>query len=318
MTRFNRTAGPAIFIATMLAAMPAEAAKDSIVTAVYSTTSNGYVRKFREDGSPKPEYYALARGRYLPGISKDRTIDGVEFPEVAGTVAGFLGRQGYFLAENAKSAGLLLLITWGTTVPFGDGTYRAGLDGTISAFNSARSAGAAADAGRSPDGIQSPGAALAAAAQSELESQLLQMQMFEDMRRSANRHNAQLLGYLKEIDDRDNPSRFAGAGTAYDELIEDIESERYFVIVEAFDFRAAQKGEVKPLWVTRVSVQKQGARFDRDFARMVSQASEFFGRDSKRLIRRYREGTVTLGDLRVVGIVGEGSDEGSDPESGTK
>jgi hypothetical protein len=309
----TRIARLPIVATALLSANLAEAAKDSLVTAVFSSTSNGYTRKFREDGSPKPQYYALARGRYLPGISKDRTIDGIEFPKVAGTIAEFLGRQGYFLAENSKSAELLLLITWGTTVPFGDGTYRAGLDGLVSAVNNAQMAGAAAGGERSPDGIQSPGAAVAGAAQSALESQLLQMQMFEEMRMQANLHNGRLLGYVEEINDRNNPSRFAGAGTAYDELIEDLESERYFVIVQAFDFRAAQKGEVKPLWVTRMSVQRQGNKFDRDFAAMVSQASQFFGRESGRLIRRYREGTVTLGELRVVSIVGEEPDEESEP-----
>ena len=61
----------------------ARAANDSIVTAVFSKTYNGYQRTRAADGSFEREYYALANGSYLPGVAADASIDKVKFPQVA-------------------------------------------------------------------------------------------------------------------------------------------------------------------------------------------------------------------------------------------
>ena len=131
------------------------------------------------------------------------------------------------------------------------------------------------------------------------------MAMFEAMRREADEYNAKVLGYVDEINDRDSPARFAGAGTAYDDLIDDIENERYFFVISAYDFPTAVKtGQRKLLWATRVSVQAQGNKFNETAAYMLAKASKYFGQDSGRLIRQFdREGKVTLGELQVVGVV---------------
>jgi hypothetical protein len=293
--------------ALSLASVKMQAAKDSIVTSVFSSTMNGYKRVLDADGEPKPEFYAIANGRYLPGALKDRSIDDVKFPSIAGLVAEHLAKQKYFLAHDSKSAQLLLMITWGTTVPHHDGVYRAGMDDFFNSMNLATATtAAAADTPPSIEGIQSPESAIAAAANSEFEGQMLRMAMFEDMRMRSNEHNARLLGYMDEINYRNNPSRFAGAGSAFQDLITDIENERYFVIISAFDFKAAAKDNtVKPLWVTRVSIQKDGNRFDKALAAMVSRASDYFGSESKRLVRQYREGEVTFGELKLISYVSD-------------
>jgi len=296
-----------VLAALLMTATAAEASRDSLVTAVYSNVGNGYKRKLDADGKPKPEYYALAAGKYLPGMMRDQSIDSVAFPKIAGTVAGFLAEQNYFFAHDAKSADLLLMITWGTTVPFDDGLYRGGLDQFSVAMNNATMAsGAAQGTDRSADGIQSPASAVADAARDQLESQFLQMRMFEDIRMRSNERNANLLGYLAEINYRNNISRYAGAGSSFDDLISDIENERYYVIIAAYDFRAmAKEQKERLLWVTRVSIQKDGNKFDSAMATMLARASRFFGQESGRLLREYHEGTVTIGELRVLGIVPE-------------
>jgi erythromycin esterase-like protein len=162
---------------------------------------------------------------------------------------------------------------------------------------------------RSVDGIQSPAAAVADAARSALEGQLFELQMFNDMRNQANEHNARLLGYMKEINSRNDLSRFAGAGTYFDDLISDIESERYYVIVTAYDFRAAtQEKKRKLLWSTRVSIQTQGNRFNESLATMLANASRHFGQDSGHLIKQYLPNTrVDLGELKILGMVPQSS-----------
>ena len=139
----------------------------------------------------------------------------------------------------------------------------------------------------------------------EAESALIQLNMANNMRRKANEYNAQLLGYIDEINGREGPARFAGAGTAYDDLNDDIENERYFFVVSAYDFpTAAKTGQRKLLWATRVSVQAQGNKFNETAAYMLAKASKYFGEDSGRLIRQYDpEGKVRLGELQIVGVV---------------
>jgi hypothetical protein len=295
----------ACLAAFMMAAPIAQASEDSLVTSVFSKVSNGYTRKLAADGTPKVEYYAIAPGKYLKGLGGDKTIDSVEYPEIAGTVAGYLAKRNYHFAQSAKSADLLLSITWGTTKPHSDGNYRIGLDQLSAAINSSAMASAAAQgSGMSMEGIQSPASAVAAASASDLESMLLQMQMFESMRMKSNEENARLLGYIEEINDRDNATRFAGGGTYYNDLISDIENERYFVIIAAYDFKAmARDKKERLLWATRVSIQKQGSKFDKDLTGMIAQASRYFGRDTGRLIRQYQDGKVTIGEMEVVGVV---------------
>lgn len=292
----------------LLAAPFAGASEGSLVTAVFSRVSNGYQREKLPDGTFKREYYALTNGHYYPGLGKNRSIDAVKFPQVAKLTAQFLALQNYYLAENAKTADLLLEISWGTTLPFNDSVMKANAASFYSAFNAMKSsASAAADTPRSIDGIQSPGAAVAQAASDAFTQMLFENQMFEDMRRNADERNAKLLGYVEEINRGNTIARFAGAGDAYHDLIDDIENERYYVIIAAYDFHTAQKeAKLKPLWITRVSIQAQGNKFNETLAAMLDRASRYFGQDSGRLLRQYQpEGKVKLGELQVMGTVSQ-------------
>ncbi len=296
--------------AALLAATAATASSASLVTAVYSEARNGYVRPKLPDGSFKREYYAIANGGYTPGRDKDRSIDGVRFSDLAGMTAQVLARRNYFFAPDAKSADLLLVISWGTTTPFGVAPYRDAMINVVDAMNSFSVANAAFETavanngGYSRDGagLQGVTGALRAVARDDLEGQLYTMLLFEGVRRDANLGNARLLGYIKEINYRNNISREAGAGMAFDDLISDIETARYYVIIAAYDFRAAtQQKEKKLLWVTRVSIQAQGNRFNERLKDMLANACRYFGQDSGHLIRQYQRGSTSFGDLKFLG-----------------
>ena len=200
-------------------------------------------------------------------------------------------------------------ISWGKTVPFTDSVYRANVDSYFSSSNTLAGANAVVKASenahqqqRSTDGIQTPARSVRDAARDQFEGELLKLVTFTDARRQANQQVANLLGYVDEINNRDVPSRFAGAGDAYLELQDDIENERYYVIIAAYDFRAlGNGGEKKLLWSTRVSVQAQGNRFNETLAAMLKRAAPYFGADTGRLIRRYEPKTrVDLGELKFL------------------
>jgi hypothetical protein len=284
---------------------PMAASKDAVVTAVFSSTSNGYERQKQPDGSFKREYYAIANGQYKPGLDANPSIDKVPFPTIAGLVAGHLAKQNYFLAPDAKSADILLLISWGTTAPFNNNLSQNSLDRLLSAMNAAQLTGhsrlsvANTLPGTSGTAQSTPGGG-------ELDGAMIEVEMYNDIRRRADEWNARLLGYSKEINGRDSPARFAGTGTAYEDLIQDIEEERYYIVVSAYDFKSAtQDGKRKLLWATRVSVRAQGNRFDEQLKTMLANAGQHFGQETHDLLRQYHSGTVRMDDLKYTSYTPE-------------
>jgi hypothetical protein len=291
----------------LLAFGAAAASQDSLVTAVFSSARRDYVRPKLPDGSFQVETYVVGNGGYGPGVGLNPSIDAVPFPVIVRQMATYLARRNYFPARDANAADLLLVISWGTTHPFGDGTYRNGLDGLSTAMNLVNGLNLKQS---QADKVSGPGAgaggvnpAVMAAANDAAESQLLQMQMFENMRNQADESNARLLGYMSEINRTNGLTRYAGGGTYFDDLISDVENERYYVIISAYDYKlAAREKKRKLLWSTRVSIQAQGNRFDRSVAAMLAAASHQFGANSNGLIRRYHEGVVNLGELKIIGV----------------
>ncbi len=291
-------------VATLLLTTLSASAKDWIVTSVYSETDNGYVRKKLPDGSFQRQYYAIADGGYSRGETADPSIDDVKFPALAGLIAEYLAKQNYYFAHDTKQANLLLVIWWGTTIPGSDGgTDRNAKDQVLDAMNGYQSASAAAvGTTRTAEGIESPQMAIRDDHLARLHGELYQMQLFNTMRRQADLHNARLLGYLKAIDDRDNITRLAGGDTGYEDLISDVEEPRYYVILGAYDFRAAtQQHKKRLLWITRISIQAQGNQFNQELPAMLADAARYFGRPSGGLIRGLREGSAKIGKLKVLG-----------------
>jgi hypothetical protein len=302
-----RIVAPTLIAAGLLLAIPcSRASDDSLITAVFATKAKGYVREKLPDGSFKPETYVVGNGGSVSGGATDKSLAKVPFPSIVRLLAGHLAKSNYFPARDAQNADLLLVIYWGTTTPFNDSAHRANTDSFYSAVNLAHQTqlAAAAVPSMTIEGTQTPSAAVASAARDDLEQELYQMNMFDDMRRSADQYNAVLLGYMKEINQRDNPSRYAGGGDYFDDLMSDIEEERYYVIITAFDYKTAlHEKKKKIVWSARVSVQAHGNHFEECVSTMVAKASRYCGQNSGRLVRQYQEGVVGRGELKFLGVV---------------
>ena len=281
------------------------AARNSVTVSVRSQTDPSYRREKLSDGSWKPETYVLADAKAFPGTVRDGDIEKVPYPTLAGVIAQNLAAQNYFLSKTAAEADLLLVIHWGTTIPFNDMS----LDTNINLVAQALSSLKAAQAPRPTIATQIMGGATIAPFRPEEEEpdamtaavfHLNSEYRYRDM---LNARNAKLLGYLDEINDRDTPARWAGAGTAFDDLISDIEEARYYIVIGAYDLQEARKSGRKVLkWVTRISMAQQGNEFDEKFAAMLATAKPYFGRDSDGLRRKYRpDARVDLGELKFLG-----------------
>lgn len=299
---------------------------DSVVTAVFSRSFNNYERPTRPDGSNQPLTYVVSKGGVAPGTNADDSMNDVKFAGVVRVLGKYLAKQAYYPAKDGKKADLMLVVHWGKTVPASDDLHHYLLDhglqgfelsqklkfdakgssvlGRSKVFSSGSSAGIPATAAMAST-TSANDAAVTEAAQEELVQGMFEIRFAQDARDEANRHNANLLGYTSELRFRDNPSLYAGAGTAYYDLVDDLESERYYVSVTAYDFQEAlQHKNNKGLWRTIASIDARGNRFDERLMAMVERASRYFGRDSGRLIRQFEYTPhIDLGELKTLGVV---------------
>lgn len=316
--------------AMLLAAAPAAGLQDAVTTAVFSQADKGYKRKKAPDGSWVREYYAMSNGGLLPGTTRDGTVDKVRFATLAGTLAEHLARQGYFPATEGREPDLLIVIHWGTTIPFSDGTYRGHIDRTAATMNALSEMNRNSQRGDPPAGTaDNPPQAESSltgsvedmqrqAAADAVASQMITQDLFNKARDQANERNARLLGYLREINEANGIQRLAGGADRYNDLIGDLEESRYYVIISAYDFRRTVREKSPKLqWVTRVSIRSPGNSFDGRMSTMVANASRYFGRESGRLVRQYeRAGTVEIGEATVVGTVPDAAVNERQPAAG--
>lgn len=293
-------------MALLLAVVGPAIAADPITTAVYSQVGNGYRRTKGEGGKFRPEYYAIANGGLFPGTTRDHTMDRITYPQVAGLMAQYLAKENYFLAKDKKSAQLLLVLHWGKTLPFNNASYGSAMANAATARANMLAAGggpgSTPDAGAGPFGT-TEGAA-ARAAEAAFEQDMLVLLDANEARDRANETNARLLGYLREINEHSGVQSLSAGRHYLEDLRADIEEERYYIVISAYDFReATEKNNLKLLWATRVSVRSPGIAFDKQAAAMLAAASRHFGQDSGRLLRQYTpEGRVEIGETEVIGV----------------
>ncbi|HEY5078441.1 MAG TPA: hypothetical protein VII43_01285, partial [Opitutaceae bacterium] len=94
---------------------------------------------------------------------------------------------------------------------------------------------------------------------------------------------------------------------AHGDLITDLEDNRYFVVLMAYDFPMLLKEKKHKLqWVTRISLRQRGHDFGRDLPAMMTYASKYFGEETDGLVRNpVPLGHVEVGIPTTIGIAPE-------------
>jgi hypothetical protein len=284
------------------------------VAAVSSRVSLAYSRARLPGGGYRAETYTFGDGGRLPGPVRDDSIDRLTFLDVARAVAGPLEKRNFFPVKdrNPENTQLLIMIYWGTTSGNSDASdssqyqnlQRDQASGTKQPSTSPQNGAAVARAGAEASEEARVEAATQNARQSSEDAEMASV-LAENWRRDqGDARNAMLLGYDTALSETD------GVGstplTHYrDDLIAEIEEDRYFVVVMAYDYQALWKHRKHSLlWVTRISVRAQGTNFTRVLPSMVSYASQFFGVSSNGLLRRpIPEGRVDIGEPKSLGTL---------------
>jgi hypothetical protein len=279
----------------LLAAQESARAEDTItgVTAVAAKASADYVRARLPDGTFQPEYYSFGPGGNWGGQLKDATIDKLKFLEVAHVIAGPLSARNYLPAQDPAKTRLLIMVYWGTTSvppPAEEDPLYFNYQLSLDEYNMLMSQHQIGEA----DAVLTAG--------------LKQLQIANHQRDLIDFNNAKMIGYdadgLIGTEYGKNIEHTALGMTVKDE-VQEIEENRYFVVLMAYDFQLLwKKKQRKLLWETRFSINERHNQFDKALPAMALEASKYFGQNLHGLVRKEVPlGTVEIGDVKSLGEV---------------
>jgi hypothetical protein len=283
------------------------------LTAVYAQAADDYVRPKLADGSYEPETYTFGNGGRMAGSTRDDSIDKLTFLDVAKVIAAPLDRM-KFVPEKDRDPDktkLLIMVYWGTTNGTKESTEAFAFESVQGVQTGERGVAPAAEAptgaSHSSGGKPNDSAKITRLAQEdEITSGLGTVSIEEKMRDESDMKTAMLLGYDNELNDMGGADQAPTALRLHrQDLIAEVEEDRYFVVLMAYDFDALWKHKKhKLLWVVRFSVRSRGTNFNEVLPAMVDQASDYFGRNSGGLLRKpLPEGHVDIGPVQSLGTV---------------
>jgi hypothetical protein len=266
------------------------------IEAVATRVSTDYIRAKRPDGSFTTESYAFGKGGSWGGEISDPSIDKLDFSDVSHVIAPALLGQSYVAATDPKATRLLIMVYWGTTAvppPYEDDplyyNYRQCLDEYQRL-------------------IHQGGERMRDEANNVLSSGLHQLAMENRIRDLQDFKNAAMIGYdssgLIGTEYGRYLSHTALGMEAKDEM-DEIEQNRYFVVLMAYDFQLMWKEKKhKLLWETRFSINQRHNRFDSALPAMAQYAAHYFGQPTNGLVKkRVLDGRVDVGAPTLVQFV---------------
>ena len=273
-------------------------AKPSPTTVAFSEISPHYKREMLPSGHYRPETYAFSEGNLIDHSGKDTSLRKLNFGEIGGLLAKALLEADYVPTQNLIDTQLLIVVSWGKTTLAITGMGDLEVDNVADAMNDL----VELEKMGGPDGTS-----LQAEYENKLEDMIAMQEMAQEARNRANADNATLLGYdqaLRQAAEMANS--FAPMLSHRDELLSELESPRYFVVLQVYDFQTLWKEKKRELlWTSRFSIRAKGHQFDEELLAMAMASCAEFGQASKSLQRNSSDARVELGELEYLGVVEE-------------
>jgi hypothetical protein len=275
------------------------------VEAISSRVSKDYVRKRLPDGTFQIETYAFGKGDNWGGARVDESADAVDFMTVARTISGPLANHGYIPTHDQKTANLLVMVYWGTTrapMHAAEMSNLAMVQQEVDRMH--ETASIMLKHAHSPAEVRAANQMMAEA-NNQLMGMLQTINSQDQRREQTDMKTATLLGYDSEWVADESASGGSVRGVRKQDMMNELEEDRYFVVLMAYDFQQmATKKKSKLLWEVHFSIREQANQFDKSLASMAANASDFFGTDSHGLQRvTLPEGKVDVGPVRSLGVV---------------
>jgi hypothetical protein len=273
-----------VVLLSVLVLLRAAAFADPVtgVEAVASKVASDYIRAKLPDKSFVPETYSFGDGGNWGGEIKDLTIDKLTFLDVAHVIAPALAAQKYVPGTDPAKVRLLIMLYWGTTAvppPYESDTLYRNYNQSVTEYRILLQ-----EAKNSPFAF-----AIIDEANDVLSSGLHQLDIENRIRDRLDFKNSAMLGYdasgLVGTDYGKYISHTALRQEGDDERAE-IEDNRYFVVLMAYDFQILWKQKKhKLLWETRFSINQKHNEFDKTLPAMTQYAARYFGQPSNGLVR---------------------------------
>ncbi len=292
----SRLAAISLLLTSGLIPPTIAASAEGDITAVSSRVSEDYIRTKNADGTYPREFYAFGPGGLWNSSMRDASIDKLKFIDVARTIALPLADKNYLPSKDPAQTKLLIMVYWGTTAGTKDsvavGNFKPDAGANLGAIQQAAQSGSRNTAATG-GGLNDASLAIALAS--------------NRWRDIADAKNASMLGYDSEGvigTDYGRGLRLTALHVKVDDLVEEIEDNRYFVVLMAYDFQLMWKEKKhKLLWETRYSLRQRGNNFDEQLAAMSQYASRYFGQSSNGLVRKpLPKESVRLDELKILGV----------------
>jgi hypothetical protein len=294
-------------------AAPSARAMDPVVgaEAVASKVAKDYVRARMPDGSFVPELYAFGPGGNWGGELKDLTIDKMTFLDVAHVIAKPLALQKYFPGTDPAKTKLLIMVYWGTTAvppPYEQDTLYHNYQQALEEYRLliTQSGGSL----KNDQVATAPNVAILDEANNVLSAGLHQLDIENHIRDRIDFKNAEMLGY--DVSgligtERGDYLKHTAMRTERNDEVDDIEENRYFVVLMAYDFQLLWKQRKhKLLWETRFSVNERHNAFDKALPALAQYASLYFGQPSNGLVKsRVLDANVEVGEPTLIQFIAE-------------
>ena len=295
--------GSGISLGALILAMVANPLAADPVTgieAVSSKVAADYIRAKKPDGSFVPEPYSFGKGGNWGGEIKDLTIDKLTFLDVAHVIAPALARQKYTPGTDPQKMKLLIMLYWGTTAvppPYESDTLYQNYNQSLTEYNSLVSQAQGYPAGEKETILEEASAVLSTG--------LHQLDIENHERDRIDFKNAMMLGYDQSGlvgTERGKYLAHTALRQEGDDQRAEIEDNRYFVVLMAYDFPLLWKQKKhKLLWETRFSINQKHNEFDKTLPAMAQYAEKFFGQPSNGLVReRLLNAEVEIGAPTVI------------------
>jgi hypothetical protein len=292
-----------ICLSCLILLLGAAAGRAEQVEAISSKVSRDYVRAKAADGSFVPETYAFGEGDNWGGARVDASMDSLTFMDVARTIAAPLANKKYIPTRDPKTTKLLIMVYWGTTR---SPEHSADTNTTQKMHDADRDqdqAQMALNHATKPADVKVAVAEMQSA-EASMRAAVAEMQSEDQRREDTDVATVTLLGYDSWWMSTESASGGGERAMRKKDMLDEVEEDRYFVVLMAYDFQAMAKKKKKLLWEVHFSIREHGTEFDKRLPGMVADASEFFGRDSNGLHHvELPEGTVTVGPVRSLGVL---------------
>jgi hypothetical protein len=249
--------------------------------AVAAGADEAYARnKFgNSSADPKTESFVLAQGTYFGGWLRDQSLGKAKFDEITSALVPDLALNHFIPAKDPKNADLLIVVHWGVTYI------------SEPMVNTSRGPFSLSSSGWGYDSLH--GAYLDPMNPNWYTASI----------------NSQLLGY----DAPRQKEYYRSLGLSWEtsemlqRLFEDPLDERYFVILEAYDFStvksAGTNSKPKLLWSVHYSMTAIGYNFTTALPAMSKVAAHFLGRNMGGVLlnaQKIPDGVVKIGEPKAI------------------